>query len=150
MSDLNRRTSSGQFAPGASGNRKGRPKLAPAIRDACREATPEVIKAWKTEVKSKGPDWVAVSKLLMAYGWGSPTATVEVSRDEDPPAQRTVTIDPKRLSLAELEAYRVVMRAHARLTAHGSASASTLDAELSYKSDNSARNPDEPCGPRFR
>jgi hypothetical protein len=85
--------------------------------------TPEVIKAWKAEVKSKGPDWIAASKLLMAYGWGSPTATVEISRPDEPPTPKTVRIDPRRLSVEELDAYQVVMRAHERLSAEASAAA---------------------------
>jgi hypothetical protein len=117
VSDLAPRGNPGWFKPGTTGNAGGRPKLPPEIRDACRAATPDVIKAWKAEVKTKGPDWVAASKLLMAYGWGSPTATVEISRPDEPERPRAFTIDPKKLSREELEAFSVIQKAHARLKA---------------------------------
>ena len=106
-----RRDEAGRFRPGASGNASGRPRLAPEIRDACRDATEAVIARWRREVEENGPDWVAASKLLMAYGWGSPTATVEVGRADTPEPASGPPLDIKRLSLEELEALGVVQRA---------------------------------------
>ena len=88
----------------------------PAVRDACRAATPEVIARWRREVEENGPDWVAASKLLMAYGWGSPATTVEISRADEPSPQQRITIDPRKLTTEELRAYEVIHRAQARLT----------------------------------
>ncbi len=107
----------GRFKPGVSGNKGGRPKLAPAIRDACRDATADVIKQLKTEVKKKGPDWLAAAKLLMAYGWGSPSASVEITRPDDPTPPANVRLDAKRLTKEELEATMVLHRAYKRLQA---------------------------------
>jgi len=80
-----------------------------------------VIARWRTEVETKGPDWLAASKLLMAYGWGTPTATLEIGRTEGPAEPKTVQVDPKKLTTAELDAYLIVYRAYDRLQAEASA-----------------------------
>lgn len=68
------------FRKGKSGNPGGRAKVALEFRLTCRVLTDElVIKRWEAEVRKKGPDWVACSKLLAQYGYGKPATEVRVT-----------------------------------------------------------------------
>lgn len=98
------RTALGRFPAGVSGNLSGRPRIDPVLRAACREVTLEVVDAWKDEVRTRGPDWIVASKLLMAYGHGTPAMTLAVAAaDPIEPPRRGMTIDPKSLTTEELE-----------------------------------------------
>lgn len=71
---------SAPWAPGQSGNPGGRPKKRRPLAARCRRIVDEhVVDAWLNEVEKRGPDWVACSKLLAAYGYGRPTQAVAVT-----------------------------------------------------------------------
>lgn len=68
------------WKPGQSGNPGGRPKKRRTLAARCRRIVDEhVVDAWLAEVEKRGPDWVACSKLLAAYGYGRPTQAVSVT-----------------------------------------------------------------------
>lgn len=67
------------FKAGQSGNPGGRPKKHAPLVERCRSIVDDqVVDAWAEEVRKHGPDWVACSKLLAAYGYGRPIQALAV------------------------------------------------------------------------
>jgi hypothetical protein len=72
-----------RFKAGFVANPGGRPRIVGELRESCREVTPAVIERLKAEVAESGPEWLAASKVLLAYGWGTPRQSIDVARSED-------------------------------------------------------------------
>jgi hypothetical protein len=68
----------GKFVKGQSGNPGGRPKLINELRERALKAVDEVVlKYWRDQVETDGPNAAKCSELLAAYGLGKPSQQVE-------------------------------------------------------------------------
>ena len=83
------------FKPGQSGNPSGRPAIAKAFRDRCREFMEAEEGGWDiliTMAKGGGSDKRAACELLAAYAYGKPTQGLEVSGEGGGPVVIKVNI----------------------------------------------------------
>lgn len=65
-----------------SPNPGGRPKVVEEFKLRARRVVDEhVLEMWEKEVSKKGKDWVKCSELLVAYGYGRPTQSLEAAVD---------------------------------------------------------------------
>lgn len=70
------RDSLGRFGPGRSGNPGGRPKVQRSLRGLARSWTDEALGVIADVMRSSKVDRarLAAAELLLAYGWGRPSA----------------------------------------------------------------------------
>lgn len=78
------RTQQGRFAKGKSGNPGGRPALIGEFRDKCRERTDAALKALEDALEDPLAR-VAAAKVLLEFGWGKPSQSMQVTGEEGRP-----------------------------------------------------------------
>ena len=74
---------------GQSGNPGGRPKQLPMLKHKCRDMTDEILEALIGIVRQSDFDSnrISAARLLLAYGYGHPTARVEVDDKSERPTE---------------------------------------------------------------
>lgn len=97
------RTSSGQFAPGTSGNKGGRPKIPDALKAKLTALEPKAWQALEDIIEDPiHKDREKAAEYVINRIHGKPLQKEEVSGPEGGPVRFDVT----RLSLEELKAFR--------------------------------------------
>lgn len=77
---MDSRRHNGQFAPGVSGNPKGRPKKLHKLAAAAREHTDEALGTIVDVMRTGKPsERLNAAVLILDRGWGKPTTMVEAS-----------------------------------------------------------------------
>jgi hypothetical protein len=76
------------FKKGVSGNPKGRPKTPKEFKELCfKDGVPKAFECLVNELENLGKDRVKACEILMAYGLGKPSQSLEHSGADGGPLE---------------------------------------------------------------
>ena len=78
---------------GVSGNPSGRKRVVKTIQELARKYTDECVEALVDVLKQgENPARVAAAKVLLAYGYGSPPDSVQITGPDNGPVKHIVEV----------------------------------------------------------